>query len=139
HPLPNLFPQLKRSVAHYPNGRTSNESMRRASTLVWFLLMSGGLFAQEGAVADASRAADSPTATRASRATLRGVVAKDPGGEPVKKVLMELIAENQNEGGNYTAVTEADGSFRIEGILPGRYRLFAERTGYQGVDSRRRS
>jgi Carboxypeptidase regulatory-like domain len=112
--------------------------MRRASTLVWFLLLSGGLFAQEGVFADASRAADSPTATRASRATLRGVVAKDPGGEAVKKVLMELIAENQNEGGNYTAVTEADGSFHIEGILPGRYRLFAERTGYQEVDSHRR-
>ncbi len=62
-------------------------------------------------------------------AVISGIVTKDPGGEPVKKALIELIAENQNEGGDYTATTGPDGSFRIEGILPGRYHLFAERTG----------
>jgi len=62
-------------------------------------------------------------------ATIGGVVRKDPGEEPVKKALIEVIAENQSEGGDYTATTELDGSFRIEGILPGRYHLFAERTG----------
>jgi len=65
----------------------------------------------------------------ASRAVIEGIVTKDPGGEPVKKVLIELIAENQSEGGDYTAVTGADGGFRIEDILPGRYHLFVERTG----------
>ena len=59
---------------------------------------------------------------------------RDPGGEPVKKVLIELIAENQKEGGDYTATTALDGGFRIENILPGRYRLFAERTGFLDVD-----
>ncbi len=66
----------------------------------------------------------------APRAAIEGIVIKDPGGEPVKKVLIELIAESQAEGGNYTAVTVPDGAFRIQGILPGRYRLFAERTGF---------
>lgn len=70
----------------------------------------------------------------ATRAVIEGVVTKDPGGEPVKKALLELIAEDQAEGGNYTAVTLADGSFRVEGIVPGRYRLFAERTGFLEVD-----
>jgi Carboxypeptidase regulatory-like domain len=65
----------------------------------------------------------------ASTAAIDGIVIKEPGSEPVKKVLIELIAENQNAGGDYTAVTAADGSFHIEGILPGRYHLFAERTG----------
>lgn len=59
---------------------------------------------------------------------------KDPAGEPVKKALIELIAENQAEGGNYTAVSGPDGSFKIEGIVPGRYRLFAERAGFLEVD-----
>jgi Carboxypeptidase regulatory-like domain len=65
---------------------------------------------------------------------LAGIVTKDPGGEPVKKALIELIAENQSQGGDYTAMTGADGAFRIENILPGRYHLFAERTGYLEVD-----
>ena len=63
-----------------------------------------------------------------------GLVTKDPGSEPVKKALIELIAENQSVGGNYTAVTAADGTFRIEGIVPGRYRLMAERTGFVEVE-----
>ena len=70
----------------------------------------------------------------ASRAVIAGVVTKDPGGEPVKKAVIELIAENQTEGGDYTAVTDADGAFHIEGIAPGRYLLFAERTGLLEAD-----
>jgi len=71
------------------------------------------------------------------RAVLGGTVTKDPDGEPVKKALIELIAENQTEGGNYTAETAADGTFHIESILPGRYRLFAERTGFLDIEKRR--
>lgn len=72
-----------------------------------------------------------------SGATVEGIVVKDPGGEPVKKALIELIAENQTQGGDYTAVSGADGIFRIEGILPGRYHLFAERTGLLETDRQR--
>jgi protocatechuate 3,4-dioxygenase beta subunit/uncharacterized protein (DUF2141 family) len=69
-----------------------------------------------------------------ARAVLEGMVTKDPTGEPVKKALIELIAANQGEGGNYTALTGADGQFHIDGIAPGRYVLFVERTGYLEVD-----
>lgn len=84
------------------------------------------------ACAAAQTAASAPRP--ASRAVIEGLVTKDPGGEPVKKALIELIAENQAEGGDYTAVTGADGVFHMEGILPGRYRLFTERTGFLEVD-----
>ena len=76
----------------------------------------------------------STVAGPAGRAVVEGIVTKDPGGEPVKKALIELIAENQSEGGDYTAVTGVDGLFHIEGIVPGRYRLFTERTGLLEVD-----
>jgi hypothetical protein len=72
-----------------------------------------------------------------ARAVIEGIVTKDPGEEPVKKAVIELIAENQAEGGVYTAVTGADGTFRIEGIIAGRYRLFVERTGFLEVDKHR--
>src|SRR5262249_50813098 len=64
-----------------------------------------------------------------SRAVIEGIVTKDPDSQPVKKALIELIAENQTESGNYAATTGENGQFRIENILPGRYHLFAERTG----------
>lgn len=102
------------------------------------LLMANWVFAQSASVAAASHAADSSDASKNSRASLHGVVTKDPGSEPVKKVLIELIAENQNEGANYTATTGADGSFHVEGIVPGRYHLFAERTGYLETDAHHR-
>ncbi len=53
------------------------------------------------------------------KAAIEGIVTKDPSGEAVKKVLVELIAENQKQGGDYTATTGPDGAFRIENILPG--------------------
>jgi protocatechuate 3,4-dioxygenase beta subunit len=68
------------------------------------------------------------------KAAIDGIVTKDPSGEAVKKVLVELIAENQKQGGDYTATTGPDGAFRIENILPGRYRLFAERVGFLDID-----
>jgi protocatechuate 3,4-dioxygenase beta subunit/uncharacterized protein (DUF2141 family) len=74
--------------------------------------------------------ASAQDAAPARRAVVEGIVTKDPDSQPVKKAIIELIAENQAEGGDYTASTAADGSFRIENILPGRYHLFAERTGF---------
>jgi len=100
--------------------------MKRVSALLTILLLGSSAMAQ------------SPANGRpAGRAVIEGIVTKDPGGEAVKKALIELIAENQAEGGDYTAVTGADGVFHIEGIVPGRYRLFAERTGFLEVDKHR--
>jgi len=73
----------------------------------------------------------------ASSATIEGMVTRDPDGQPVKKALIELIGENQAEAGDYTAVTGADGFFRIENIIPGRYHLFAERSGLLDTDKQR--
>ncbi len=85
----------------------------------------------------ASSAAGSAWGKPAARAVIEGIVTKEPGSEPVKKALLELIAENQAEGGDYTAVSGADGGFHIEGIVPGRYHLFAERTGLLEMDKHR--
>ena len=66
--------------------------------------------------------------------SIGGSIIKEPGSQPLKKVLVQVIAENQKEGGNYTASTDADGHFHIENVVPGRYRLFTERTGFVGVN-----
>jgi len=82
-------------------------------------------------------AQDTSVPANRSRATVEGIVTKDPESQPVKKVLIELIAENQAQGGDYTVVTGADGSFRIENIIPGKYHLFAERTGLLDLERQR--
>src|SRR5271155_3783456 len=96
--------------------------------LLTLLLGSGALLAQ-------TPAGDTAQSTRA---VVAGIVTKDPGSEPVKKALIELIAESQNDGANYTALTGVDGGFRIENVVPGRYRLFVERTGFQEIDKQHR-
>src|ERR1700719_2771174 len=73
-------------------------------------------------------------APAAHASSIAGTVVKEPGSQPLKKVLVQVVAENQKEGGNYTASTDADGHFHIENVLPGRYRIFIERTGFVGVN-----
>ncbi|MGB8579361.1 MAG: carboxypeptidase-like regulatory domain-containing protein [Candidatus Sulfotelmatobacter sp.] len=102
------------------------------------LLAAGAIVAQENPSSIASSQTLSPPSSPSTNALLQGVVTRDPGSEPVKKALIELIAESQNDSANYTALTAADGSFRIENIKPGRYRLFFERTGYQEIDKHHR-
>src|SRR5215467_11125457 len=74
-------------------------------------------------------------ATDANPASIEGTVSKDPGGEPLKKAIIEMIGEGQDEPANYTATTEQDGRFKISGVRPGRYVVFVERTGFIAVDA----
>jgi hypothetical protein len=86
-----------------------------------------------------STQADLSAQQTSANATLAGIVIKDPGSEPVKKAVVELIAmiAPNESGSNYTALTGTDGGFRVENILPGRYRMFVERPGYQEIDKHR--
>jgi len=72
-------------------------------------------------------------------ASLSGRVVKDPGGEPLKKALVELIGDNTGDTAhNYTATADAEGNVSIPNIVPGRYHLLVERTGYLFVDAKHR-
>src|ERR1700728_1739 len=99
--------------------------------LLWLVVAASALSAQSSPTSAAQTSSH-------AQATLSGIVTKDPGSEPVKKALIELIAESQSDGTNYTALTGADGTFRIENIAPGRYHLFVERSGFQEIDKHRR-
>jgi protocatechuate 3,4-dioxygenase beta subunit len=97
--------------------------MMRSLALAVFLLSALLARAQEG----------SPEAKASS---IAGIVVKEPGSQPLKKVLVQVVAEDQKQGGNYTATTDSDGHFRIESVVPGRYRLFLEKTGLVEVNGR---
>src|SRR5215475_12550940 len=88
--------------------------------------------------ASVSAQTDGNEAKTSPKASIQGAVVKEPSGEPLKKAIIELIAENQEEGGNYTATSDQEGHFAISDIAPGRYRIFVERTGFLEVDEKRR-
>lgn len=67
---------------------------------------------------------------------IAGIVLAEPGSHPLKKVTVEVVAEDQKQGGNYSALTDVDGHFRVEGIVPGRYRVFLEKSGFLEINSR---
>lgn len=75
-------------------------------------------------------------ARAAKASSIAGTVVKEPGSQPLKKVLVQVIAEAQKQGENYTATTDTDGHFRVDNVLPGRYRLYLERTGYVEINGR---
>jgi len=76
------------------------------------------------------------SAPAANASSIAGTVVQEPGSQPLKKVLVQVVAEDQKQGGNYTASTDADGRFHVENVVPGRYRIFIERTGFIGVNGR---
>jgi protocatechuate 3,4-dioxygenase beta subunit len=78
--------------------------------------------------------AQEPAPSAHTTSSIAGTIIKEPGSQPLKKVLVQVVAENQKEGGNYTASSDADGHFHIENVVPGRYRIFIERTGFVGVN-----
>ncbi len=80
--------------------------------------------------------ASAQDAARAANATIAGTVVKEPGSQPLKKVLVQVVAEDQKQGGNYSATTDPDGHFRMENVVPGRYRLFMEKAGLLEVNGR---
>lgn len=74
------------------------------------------------------------TTPPANTASIEGVVTKEPGSEPLKKVLLQIIADDQNGGSNYTSTTDSDGHFRVEKMAAGHYRFYLEKTGYVEIN-----
>lgn len=68
--------------------------------------------------------------------SVAGIVIKQPSSEPLKKVLVQVVAENQKGGRNYTASTDAEGRFSVEGVEAGRYRIFFEKSGFVAINER---
>jgi len=102
--------------------------MRRAPLLIFILCLCHL----------ASAASSEVSVQPASVGSISGTVIKDPGGEPLKKVLLQFVSEDQKQGGDYSATTDPEGHFHAENVRPGRYRVFLEKTGFVGVNGRGR-
>ena len=67
---------------------------------------------------------------------LAGTVVDEPGSHPLKKVLVQAVAEDQHQNGVYSATTDTEGHFHMDNVVPGRYRVFFEKTGFAEINGR---
>ena len=80
----------------------------------------------------AQSAAPQPNQSTQNLCTVAGRVVTAAEGTPLKSVHVMLAAENggRRESRTYGVTTDASGVFSLKNVAPGRYRLFAEGTGY---------
>src|SRR5258708_31879507 len=72
------------------------------ASLLGLLLGAGPILAQTTTTENSS---SSQMTHDPAMATVAGIVTKDPGGELIKKALVEMIAENQTAGCRHTKLT----------------------------------
>jgi len=65
-----------------------------------------------------------------SQLTVQGRVVQDPGGQPIRKVDIQLMSRDRRANENYTTSTDAEGKFQIDGVKQGTYRVILEHSGY---------
>jgi len=71
---------------------------------------------------------------------VQGQIVQQASGLPIKKVDVQLFSVGEyqeSEDIKYTAVTDAEGRFKIEDVKPGRLRLFFQHEGFVDVEKRR--
>ena len=71
-----------------------------------------------------------------TRITVHGTVLLDPPHLPVKKASIQIFGR-RGQGEPYSAVSDADGHFTIEGVKPGPYLIQIEHPGLVPAGSRR--
>ena len=63
--------------------------------------------------------------------SVTGKVVQDPGGQGIRKVIVELVAGEGGEAGKeYRTATDASGVFRLEGVEGGNYSVELTRPGF---------
>ncbi len=100
------------------------------------ILVSLALCPTGAAAAAGSPQSGAAQAPRPSTGNVAGHVVLDVGGAGMRKVIVDLSAQNDDEKKDYTTSTDAFGQFRIEGVDPGAYTVTLTRFGYLPVQDK---
>jgi len=73
---------------------------------------------------------------QASTPTIQGKVLEEPEGPPIRKANVQLYGRKSPTVSNYSAISDVQGQFTIDGVQPGQYVVVVERPGF--VQSNRR-
>ena len=106
----------------------------RHAILAFYCLLLTGVSAAEAAP------------TKESLCTVSGQVVQEPGGTPLRKVMVSLASTSgvieafgRNQQNPYATVTDAEGRFHVERLPPGDYRVTLERNGFVATNRRSRA
>jgi protocatechuate 3,4-dioxygenase beta subunit len=77
------------------------------------------------------------TPEQQTQCKIEGLVIQDPGGRPIRKVNIRVAADGAQEDRSYATVTDGEGRFQIEGMVPGSYRVFLDRMGFLPIEKHR--
>ncbi|OLE47258.1 MAG: hypothetical protein AUG46_07060 [Acidobacteria bacterium 13_1_20CM_3_58_11] len=73
---------------------------------------------------------------QASTPSIQGKVLEEPEGPPIRKANVQLYGRKSPTVSNYSAISDVQGQFTIDGVQPGQYVVVVERPGF--VQSNRR-
>ncbi len=73
---------------------------------------------------------------QASTPSIQGKVLEEPEGPPIRKANVQLYGRKRPTGSSYSAISDVQGQFTIDGVQPGQYVVVVERPGF--VQSNRR-
>jgi len=71
--------------------------------------------------------------------TVQGQIVQQPGGQPVRKAAVHLLATDQDaqsEYPEYRVLTDMEGHFKIDDVKPGNYSLYFGREGFVDAEKR---
>jgi Carboxypeptidase regulatory-like domain len=105
--------------------RASKSDMRLAIVAFGCVLLSG------------ISAAQASPSTKQPTSTVAGQVVQDPGGMPLKKVMVSLIPWEGGGRRPYATASDAEGHFQMNGVQAGDHQVTLERNGF--VTTNRRS
>jgi len=103
--------------------------MKLSFVLAYCVLLAAVLAAQTSAPETPSKESEN--------CTVEGHVVLASGEQPLNKVAIRIFPDDA-EGNSYTALTDAEGHFKIEDMKPGHYNVRIERNGYLEAGKHRR-
>jgi hypothetical protein len=86
-------------------------------------------------------AAQATPSAKQPTSTVAGQVVQDPGGMPLKKVVVTLVPMMGGDASQhqYSSATDAQGHFQVDGVQPGDYRVTLDRNGFVSSNHRSRT